>query len=158
MPPKQYAQAQPLSLRVRRAVRELRFRVGETRQQFADRLSIGIATVNRYELTSSPHGRMLVKLARIAEENRLPVLAQIFDRALNEELGLPPRTDLPAGRPRLTRQNPVRPPCRLEEVAQRYSELKRSITGRGFQITAIQLHVFSSEGREYVEDLALPGK
>jgi hypothetical protein len=125
-----------------------------TQPQFADLLEVGMATAVRYELSLAPHGRMLVKLAKIAQKNNFPQIAQVFLSALSEELGVVTLRDLhdPG-----IRRNPVKPPCRPEDLPQVYWDYVRSLTRRGFRtIRAIQLRFYASDGREYVADVALP--
>ena len=76
-----------------------------------------MATAVRYELSLAPHGRMLVKLAKIAQKNNFPQIARVFISALSEELGLIALGDLhdPG-----IRRNPVKGPCLPEELPQVY--------------------------------------
>ena len=70
-----------------RAVRRLRVDLGDTQQQFANRLGLAISTVVRYEISRPPHGKALAQLERLAMENGLDECALIFRNSLREELG-----------------------------------------------------------------------
>ncbi len=67
------------------AVRELRNRLNETQQKFANRMETAIATIARYETSRSPSGEALLKLRSIAEQNGHYDLAAIFDATYLED-------------------------------------------------------------------------
>jgi transcriptional regulator with XRE-family HTH domain len=86
-------------------VRNLRKRLGETQQQFAERMGMAISTVVRYELSRPPRGKVLLDLAKLAEESSCRREAKIFRYAFYREFevygdGTPPFPYL-----RLTPQN-----------------------------------------------------
>lgn len=68
------------------AVRELRKSLGDTQQQFANRLNLAISTVVRYELSRPPKGMMLGMFERLAAKNGRQDLAQVFQHALVAEV------------------------------------------------------------------------
>lgn len=70
------------------AVRRLRLRLGDTQQQFAQRLELAISTVVRYELTRPPRGKVLARFERLATELAADEEASVFRDALERELGL----------------------------------------------------------------------
>lgn len=70
------------------AARKLRLAIGDTQQQFAQRLQLAISTVVRYELTRPAGGAALALLARTAEDAGQQELADTFLAALGKELGL----------------------------------------------------------------------
>jgi transposase len=76
------------NLAIRQAVRRLRVALGDTQQQFANRLKLAISTVVRYELSRAPRGKALAQLERVAREHRLDECAAVFRDALLEELEL----------------------------------------------------------------------
>jgi transcriptional regulator with XRE-family HTH domain len=53
------------------AVIELRTSLGDTQQQFAERLHTALSTVARYETSRPPAGGMLLRLAVIAEQRAI---------------------------------------------------------------------------------------
>ena len=57
-----------------RAVRRLRVDLGDTQQQFANRLGLAISTVVRYEISRPPHGKALAQLERLAMEKEIDQL------------------------------------------------------------------------------------
>jgi transcriptional regulator with XRE-family HTH domain len=77
------------------AVRKLRRALDETQPVFAKRLGVVMSTLVRYELTRPPRGAVLAHLARIAEEHHQQECAQIFRKALADEIGaqVQPRVD-----------------------------------------------------------------
>jgi len=72
--------------RIRAAARELREVLGDTQQQFAQRLGLAISTVVRYELTRPPKGKALAQLKQVAMAYGQVELAHIFADALRLEL------------------------------------------------------------------------
>jgi len=76
---------------INEAVRKLRLALGDTQQQFAQRLGLAISSVVRYELTSEPGPAVLVQLANLAAENNLPDVAGPLNKALLINLGVFPR-------------------------------------------------------------------
>ena len=73
---------------INEAVRKLRLALGDTQQQFAQRLGLAISSVVRYELTSEPGPAVLVQLANLAAERDLPEVAEPLNRALLNDLGV----------------------------------------------------------------------
>jgi transcriptional regulator with XRE-family HTH domain len=71
------------------AVRRLRLGLGDTQQQFANRLGLAISTVVRYELSRPPRGKALAQLDRLAMEHGLDECALIFRNAFRDELAVP---------------------------------------------------------------------
>jgi transcriptional regulator with XRE-family HTH domain len=74
---------------VSQAVRRLRLGLGDTQQQFANRLGLAISTVVRYELSRPPSGKALAQLDRVAMEYCLDECALIFRNALRGEFAVP---------------------------------------------------------------------
>jgi transcriptional regulator with XRE-family HTH domain len=74
---------------VSQAVRRLRLGLGDTQQQFANRLGLAISTVVRYELSRPPSGKALAQLDRVAMEHGLDECALIFRNAFRDELAVP---------------------------------------------------------------------
>jgi transcriptional regulator with XRE-family HTH domain len=74
--------------KVTEAVRDLRNRLGDTQQQFANRLGMAISTIVRYELSRPPRGRVLADLENLAVNNGCSVEAAVFRNALYEEFPL----------------------------------------------------------------------
>jgi transcriptional regulator with XRE-family HTH domain len=71
---------------VSQAVRRLRVALGDTQQEFANRLGLAISTVVRYELTRPPRGKALAQLERLARDFGLKECALVFSNALVDEL------------------------------------------------------------------------
>ena len=71
---------------VPQAVRQLRIKLGDTQQQFAQRLGLAISTVVRYESTRSPRAGVLSKLYKVAVENELHDVAGMFNQAIVGEV------------------------------------------------------------------------
>ncbi|HUD74279.1 MAG TPA: helix-turn-helix domain-containing protein [Terracidiphilus sp.] len=74
---------------VSQAVRRLRLGLGDTQQQFANRLGLAISTVVRYELSRPPSGKALAQLDRLATDHCLDECALIFRNAIRVELAGP---------------------------------------------------------------------
>ena len=72
------------------AVKALRLTLGDTQQQFAQRLGLAISTVVRYESTRAPRGDALAKLYKLALDNKLRRIAAMFQAVVLRELGEPP--------------------------------------------------------------------
>ena len=72
---------------LREAVRALRTAMEKTQTEFGLLLGKGIATIQRYETLVPPRGPILAKLSQIAERHGRADLAQVFARALAEEMG-----------------------------------------------------------------------
>jgi transcriptional regulator with XRE-family HTH domain len=68
-------------------VKELRQRVGDTQQQFANRLGLAISSIVRYEAGKNPDTAILLKLWDTAEKADLPAIAEMFRRALLQDVG-----------------------------------------------------------------------
>lgn len=77
----------PSSNDLKRAVRDLRAALGKTQTEFGALIGKGLATVQRYEGVVPPRGRVLVRLAALADDNSQTTLAALFRSALEEELG-----------------------------------------------------------------------
>jgi transcriptional regulator with XRE-family HTH domain len=60
------------------AVRKLRLALGDTQQQFAQRMKMAISSVVRYELSRPPRGKALAQFALLAQQNDLHDLARVF--------------------------------------------------------------------------------
>jgi transcriptional regulator with XRE-family HTH domain len=67
-------------------VRRLRVGLGDTQQQFANRLQLAISTVVRYELSRPPRGKALAQLKRVATDNGLDECAKVFHDALLDDV------------------------------------------------------------------------
>jgi transcriptional regulator with XRE-family HTH domain len=84
------AEATPQELpKLCEAVRALRLALGDTQQQFANRLEMAISTVVRYESTRAPRGEALSKLYHLAVEKGYLRVASMFEMALLAEMGRP---------------------------------------------------------------------
>jgi len=70
------------------AVRELREALGETQQQFANRMRTAIRTIARWETIQRPRGKVLRDLVRIANAAKRPDIAVVFERAQVAELSI----------------------------------------------------------------------
>lgn len=71
---------------VSEGIRNLRIAIGDTQQQFANRLDLAMSTVVRYESSREPRGTELARFWRLAMEQRLPEYAEVFAKAMGEEL------------------------------------------------------------------------
>ena len=69
------------------AVRSLRHELGLSQQEFANRLTIAVRTVARWENNQPPRGRVLVDLAQLADGKGLTRISRQFLNALQRELG-----------------------------------------------------------------------
>lgn len=67
----------PLSV----ALVALRKHLGETQQQFANRLGVAVTTVARYETSNPPRGPVLEKLMKIALDAEMEDVSRMFERA-----------------------------------------------------------------------------
>ena len=63
-------------------VKQLRLRLGDTQQRFANRLNLAISTVVRYESTRPPKGKALSQLYQLAVDSDLWDVAFMFRRAV----------------------------------------------------------------------------
>lgn len=54
--------------------------LGDTQQQFAQRVGLSITTVARYETNATPIEDVLITFAKIARESDLPFFAEIFEK------------------------------------------------------------------------------
>ena len=71
---------------VSQALAELRRAIGKTQQEFATQvLKTSLVTIARYETSHPPRGNVLLRLADIAEENKLPDIARVFRHAFAQE-------------------------------------------------------------------------
>jgi transcriptional regulator with XRE-family HTH domain len=68
------------------AVRNLRAFTENSQQSFAQRLGLSLRAVANYEKDRSPNSPALYRLAKLAQEVGRPDLAQLFSKALSEEL------------------------------------------------------------------------
>lgn len=68
-------------------VRKLRLALGETQQDFAQRLQTAIRTVARWEAGHSPNNRAVAQLERVAREHGLADLADGFRAGLSKSIG-----------------------------------------------------------------------
>jgi transcriptional regulator with XRE-family HTH domain len=68
-----------------RAVKALRLGLGDTQQQFANRLDIAISSAVRYETNRPPSGEILSRLYWLAVNHGLSDVAELFQRAVFEE-------------------------------------------------------------------------
>jgi transcriptional regulator with XRE-family HTH domain len=71
---------------VSRAVRELRQAYGESQQAFAYRMKTAIRTIARYETVRPPRGAELGQFLELAMAKHRNDLAEVFARAIAEEL------------------------------------------------------------------------
>jgi transcriptional regulator with XRE-family HTH domain len=69
------------------AVKVLRTRLGDTQQQFAQRLEVAISTAVRYESTRAPQKQALAKLYSLAVGNRMYDVADMFRAAMLGQVG-----------------------------------------------------------------------
>ena len=70
------------------AVKGLRRELGDTQQQFANRLGLAISSVVRYEAGKVPETAVLVKLAAVAEKGGYADLFRILRGAVIQDVGL----------------------------------------------------------------------
>jgi transcriptional regulator with XRE-family HTH domain len=69
-------------------VKELRLALGDTQQQFAQRLGLAISTVVRYESTRAPRGPALAQMVKLAIENGFLNIGRRFQLAIiHDQLG-----------------------------------------------------------------------
>jgi len=68
-------------------VKDFRRMIGDTQQQFANRLKLAISSVVRYEAGKKPDTAVLFKLAASAQDEGHCQLADIFFGAASEEIG-----------------------------------------------------------------------
>lgn len=73
---------------VAEAVRGLRTALGESQQAFAYRMKTAVRTIARYETVRPPKGKALAELMQVAMETGNDELANIFRKALTEEIGV----------------------------------------------------------------------
>ena len=69
------------ALELTEAVKSLRLSLGESQQQFSNRLGIALGTVARYETKNPPKGPVLLTLADTARKAQRWDLARVFERA-----------------------------------------------------------------------------
>jgi transcriptional regulator with XRE-family HTH domain len=70
-----------------KAVRNLRARLGDSQQAFANRLGVSIRAVANYEKDREATGKALLELKNLADANGLVEEARAFEDALSRELG-----------------------------------------------------------------------
>jgi transcriptional regulator with XRE-family HTH domain len=73
---------------VTECVKALRIALDDTQQEFAQRLGLAISTVVRYESTRAPRGVALMKLTRLAGDNGLVHIVEMFRYAISSDAGL----------------------------------------------------------------------
>jgi transcriptional regulator with XRE-family HTH domain len=71
---------------LREAVRSLRVAMGLTQTKFAERVSVSLPTVQRWEKVVPPRGKALYSLSRLASEIGKMDLSSLFLSALTREL------------------------------------------------------------------------
>jgi transcriptional regulator with XRE-family HTH domain len=130
------------------AVRALRKALGESQQQFAYRMKTAIRTVARYETVRPPKGKVLKQLEIMATENSLPHLAEVFHRALDQELGAPN-----ADKVRINSLANLYKPNRMTFA---YEEYVKRINARGQTVEAVRLEFYANDGSIFVADIAPP--
>jgi transcriptional regulator with XRE-family HTH domain len=64
----------------------LRNSLGESQQAFSNRLGLALQTIARWETSGQPKGEALLTLARVADEQNQPELAQGFQDAYAREI------------------------------------------------------------------------
>jgi transcriptional regulator with XRE-family HTH domain len=75
---------------VTQAVRQLRIKLGDTQQEFAQRLGLAISTVVRYESTRPPRPGVLKRYYALAVENNLYDVAAMFQEAIVGQVAIAP--------------------------------------------------------------------
>lgn len=68
------------------AIVDIRAKLGESQQAFANRLGMALQTVARWETQGPPSGYILVRLEQIARQADLPAAANVFSSAVEDEL------------------------------------------------------------------------
>jgi transcriptional regulator with XRE-family HTH domain len=71
------------------AVRDLRAFTGDTQQRFGHRLAVSLRAIANYEQGRTPNAPVLYRLGKVARQVGRPDLAELFSRALSEELHIP---------------------------------------------------------------------
>lgn len=72
---------------VSHAARSLRHVIGDTQQQFANRLQLSISSVVRYEAGSVPEPHILMRLIGEAHKHSLTDLADVLQGSLTQQIG-----------------------------------------------------------------------
>jgi transcriptional regulator with XRE-family HTH domain len=70
-------------------VRKLRTGLGDTLQEFSERLGLGMASVVRYERNRIPRGKALVRLEAVATATGFTECAAVFRKAMDVEFAVP---------------------------------------------------------------------
>lgn len=78
----------PEEREVAEAIKALRAQLGESQQQFSNRLGVVVRTVARWELEQPPKGDVLLRLFDLSQEVGREDLMRVFAKALNK---LPPK-------------------------------------------------------------------
>jgi transcriptional regulator with XRE-family HTH domain len=71
---------------ISQAIRDLRQALGISQQELASRTKMAIRTIARWEVEQPPHGKALLTLADVAQINRQHEIADVFRRALEDEI------------------------------------------------------------------------
>lgn len=67
------------------AIRRFRIALEDSQQQFAKRLGVALTSVARYETNFQPSADVMVKLAQVAREKKMPMFVEIFEGRLKPE-------------------------------------------------------------------------
>ncbi len=70
------------------AVRRLRSECGESQEQFARRLGVGVRTITRYESDKPPSEALLLKLWRLAKDKHLDTVADALTQAVPDSVAV----------------------------------------------------------------------
>jgi len=130
------------------AVRKLRKELGESQQQFAYRMQTAIRTVARYETVRPPKGKVLKQLELMATENKLLHLAEVFRRALDQELGV--------RNAEKTRIQSLAKLYERDQIIVAFDGYLKAINAEGCTLNAVRLEFDASDGATYVADIAPP--
>lgn len=72
-------------MNVQKALKELRLHLRLSQEALARRLNLTLKTVSRYETVKAPSGKALVRFVELANQEKRPDLASVFEHALMDE-------------------------------------------------------------------------
>ena len=132
------------------ALVDLREHLGETQQQFANRIGAAVTTVARWETKRPPKGKILAQLEQAARNSGAVDIAEFFHTTLQKELGGGAFDPI-----RKARMNPWRL-YTSEMLTQVFQEFIERSNARGSVVTAVRLEFDTGHGNTTVLDVAPP--